>query len=64
MIAGKGTHDELMKESEIYRGIALSQLKPGGFIMITAVILQQIVFCKGWSYGGRGPMAVSDGNDE
>jgi ATP-binding cassette subfamily B protein len=25
-IAGMGTHDELMKESEIYRGIALSQL--------------------------------------
>jgi ATP-binding cassette subfamily B multidrug efflux pump len=26
MIAGKGTHAELMKDSEIYRGIALSQL--------------------------------------
>jgi ATP-binding cassette subfamily B protein len=25
-IAGKGTHEELMKDSEIYRGIALSQL--------------------------------------
>ena len=25
-VAGKGTHDELMTDSEIYRGIALSQL--------------------------------------
>ena len=25
-IVGKGTHDELMKDSEVYRGIALSQL--------------------------------------
>jgi ATP-binding cassette subfamily B protein len=25
-VAGKGTHHELMKDCEVYRGIALSQL--------------------------------------